>query len=151
MENKKILGARITIYKDIKFRSSLECSCYKKLEESGLVFSHESEKFTLWEGTKLGKLKLYTPDKKGVGKYGRDLNLQTRALLHITYTPDFKVVKNNNIIYIDSKGKENDTYGIKRKMFLKILDNRNDGNNYFFFEPHNIRQMLQTISIIKAL
>lgn len=149
--NKKIRGARTIEYKDVKFKSLLECSCYKKLESSGLDFSYESEKITLWKGIKPQNISIYSPKKIKLGKYGRDLELQSRALLDITYTPDFVVTKNNYKIYFDVKGKENDTYPIKKKMFLKILEERNDGKQYLFFEPHNIRQMLQAINIITKL
>ncbi len=149
--NKKIKGATSTEYKGIKFRSILECSCYKKLEASGFDFSYESERISLWEGVKLQKTQVYAPKKLGVGRYDKFLEIQTRALLNTTYTPDFIVNKGNYKIYFDVKGKENDTYPIKKKMFLKILEERDDGINYIFFEPHNVRQMLQSIEIIKKL
>lgn len=149
--NKRIKGATSIEYNGIKFKSILECSCYKKLESSGLDFSYESEKITLWEGVKLNNVTVYAPKKIRAGKYGKLLELQTRALLNTTYTPDFIVNKNNYTIYFDVKGKENDTYPIKKKMFLKILEEREDGKKYLFFEPHNIRQMLQSIEIIKML
>lgn len=150
-ENKKIRGATSIRYSDITFKSCLECSCYKKLELSGLDFAYESEKVILWEGTKLNKVLFYSPKKIKLGKYNKILELQKRALLNITYTPDFVVTKNNYKIYFDVKGKENETYPIKKKMFLKILENRNDGIRYLFFEPHTVKQMLQAIEIIKNL
>lgn len=149
--NKKIKGATSIEYNGIKFKSILECSCYKKLEATGFDFSYESEKITLWRGTKLQKTIVYAPKKIRAGKYGKFLELQTRALLNTAYTPDFIVNKGDYKIYFDVKGKENDTYPIKKKMFLKVLEERNDGIKYMFFEPHNIRQMLQAIEIIKEL
>lgn len=149
--NKKIKGATSIEYNGIKFKSILECSCYKKLEAAGLDFSYESERVPLWEGVKLQNTIVYTPKKIRVGKYGKVLELQTRALLDITYTPDFVVNKGNYRIYFDVKGKENDTYPIKKKMFLKTLEEKQDGIQYIFFEPHNVRQMLQAIEIIKEL
>lgn len=145
--NKKIRGATRTEYKGIKFKSILECSCYKKLEDSGLTFSYESEKITLWEGAKLKNSSVYSAASKG----SKDIKLQTRALLNISYTPDFVVIKDNYKIYFDVKGKENDTYPIKKKMFLKILEEKNDGIKYMFFEPHSVKQMVQSIEIIKEL
>ena len=121
MENKKIKGAKISEYNNIKFKSSLECSCYKKLELSGLEFSYESERIVLWEGVKSQSVKIYSPKKIKAGKYDRNLELQTRTLLNITYTPDFVINKNNYKIYFDVKGKENDVYPIKKKMFLQTL------------------------------
>lgn len=149
--NKKIKGATSIEYNGIKFKSILECSCYKKLEAAKFNFSYESEKITLWEGVKLHNTLVYSPRKIKAGKYDKVLELQTRALLSTTYTPDFVVTKGNYKIYFDVKGKENDTYPIKKKMFLKNLEERDDGIQYLFFEPHNVRQMLQAIEIIKEL
>ena len=70
-KNKKILGATTLYYNNIKFRSKLECSCYKKLESSGLNFAYESQKFVLWEGTKPNNITIYAPNKIGVGKYSK--------------------------------------------------------------------------------
>lgn len=149
--NRKIKGATSTIYDNISFKSVLECSCYKKLKDSGFEFYYESDRIVLWEGMKLNNTLLYTPKKIKEGKYGKELLLQTRALLNITYTPDFKVIKDDYVIYFDVKGKENDTYPIKKKMFLKYLEQQNGDKKYMFFEPHNVRQMLQAIEIINKL
>ena len=149
--NKKIKGAVEVSYSGIKFKSKLEESCYKKLEAAGFDFSYESERITLWEGVKLQNVLVYAPKKLRVGKCGKILELQTRALLSTTYTPDFVVTKGNYKIYFDVKGKENDTYPIKKKMFLKNLEERDDGIQYLFFEPHNVKQMLQAIDIINKL
>lgn len=149
--NRRVRGATSSEYGGIKFKSLLECSCYKKLEISGLDFSYEGEKVILWEGTKLRNIKVYTPKKIGTGRYSKVLEEQSRALLNITYTPDFIVTKKDYKIYFDVKGKENDIYPIKKKMFLKTLEERQDGIKYIFFEPHSIKQMLQAIEFIKAL
>ena len=76
---------------------------------------------------------------------------QEKKLLNVTYTPDFVVTKDKCKIYLDVKGMPNDTYPIKKKLFLKVLEERNDGYNYLFIEPHNIRQINQAIEIIKNL
>lgn len=148
--NKKILGATSTEYNNIKFKSVLECSCYKLLEKSGLNFSYESEKIILWEGIK-PIIPIYSPRKKSAGKYHKDIELQSRTLLNITYTPDFIIKKDSYIIYFDVKGKENDTYPIKKKMFLKHLQERQDNYKYMFFEPHSVKQMKQSLEIINKL
>ena len=149
--NKKIKGAVEVSYNGIKFKSLLEVACYKKLEAAGFDFSYESERITLWEGVKLQNVLVYAPKKLRAGKCGKTIELQTRALLSTTYTPDFVVTKGNYKIYFDVKGKENDTYPIKKKMFLKNLEERDDGIQYLFFEPHNVKQMLQAIDIINKL
>lgn len=151
MENKKIKNASQSTYKDIIFKSRLEVSCYKLLEKTNLSFTYEGEKISLWEGIKLRDTIVYCPNKKSRGNYGRELVKQTRALLDITYTPDFKIIKGNRVIYIDVKGMTNDTYPIKKKMFLKYLEEKNDNNTYYFFEPHSVRQIKETIDFIEKL
>ena len=148
VSNKKVLGATRVLYNDILFRSILEKSCYKKLEESDLVFSYETEKFILWEGCKLSLL-VFAPKKLGPGRFGRFLEEQKRSLLNITYTPDFVIVYKDYKIYFDVKGKENDTYPLKKKMFIKHLQQKL--GKFIFFEPHNVRQMVQAIDLIKTL
>ena len=148
--NKKVLGATRTLYNNIMFRSILEKSCYKKLEESSLTFEYETEKFVLWEGCKLS-IPIFAPKKLGPGRFGKFLEEQKRSLLNMTYTPDFVILYKDYKIYFDVKGKENDTYPLKKKMFIKHLQEMQDGVKYIFFEPHNVRQMLQAIDLIKTL
>lgn len=150
-ENRRILGARRVEYEGIKFQSLLEFSCFKRLEISGLSFRYEPERIVLWEGIKCQNINFYAPKKIHQGKYGKDLELQTRALLNMSYTPDFLVEKENYRIYFDVKGKENDVYPLKKKMFLKVLELKDDGFIYMFFEPHNVKQMNQAIKIIQEL
>ena len=145
-ENRRIKGAHSVEFDNIKFKSALECSCYKKLKESGLEFNYESERIIIWEGLKLKNTKLYLPNK-----VYRILEEYNKKLLNITYTPDFIVIKDNYKIYFDVKGKENDIYPIKRKMFLKYLEEKQDNWIYIFFEPHNVKQMIQAIDYIKNL
>jgi hypothetical protein len=149
--NKKIKGAVATEFDGIKFRSRLECSCYKKLKDSGLKFYHEPERIALWKGIKLENTQVMAPKKIKVGKFEKTLSPQVRALRDITYTPDFLVEKGNHRIYFDAKGKENDTYPLKKKMFLKMLESRDDGFIYSFYEPHSVKQMVESIELIQKL
>lgn len=150
-ENKKIIGAKEVIFEDIKFKSRLELACYKRFKEAGLDFSYEPEKVILWEGFKPSSIRIYSPKKEGRGSYRGNLELQEKKLLNVTYTPDFVVTKDKCKIYLDVKGMPNDTYPIKKKLFLRVLEERNDGYTYLFIEPHNIRQITQAIEIIKNL
>lgn len=152
-ENKKIKGAKSHIYNGVKFRSALEVGCYKLLEQSGLDFTYESERVVLFEGLHLEKTKLYAPKKdyKKKGKFGMYMEDITKKVLNMTYTPDFIIIKGEYKIYFDAKGFGNDTYPIKKKIFLKELEMREDGYKYIFMEPHNQRQMKQGIEIINEL
>lgn len=149
-ENKKIHNATKNEYDGIKFLSVLERSCYKKLKEAGLDFSYESEKIILWEGFK-PSFYIIAPKKLRPGKYTKELYEQTKKIINITYTPDFIVIKDNYKIYFDVKGNVNDVYPIKKKMFLKTLEERDDGYTYMFIEPHSVAQMKEAINLIQKL
>ena len=144
--NKKVKNATTTVYNNISFKSKLEVSCYKKLETSGFTFTYESDKIVLWSGESISNVAVYEPDKtKQLSK-----KIQGFKLRDMTYTPDFKLYHKGYTIYFDVKGHVNDVYPIKKKMLIQHLNNI-VGEKYIFFEPHNVRQMLQTIEIIKKL
>ena len=151
-ENKKIRGATPKEFNNIKFRSILECSCYKKLLESGLKFSYEKEKIILQEGFN-PSIPIYYPNKIKAGTYAKELTLQSNRIRSITYTPDFIIFKDNYKIYIEVKGNPNDAYPRTRKLFLNYLEtlNKNKASKCMFFEPHTVKQMQQTIDIINTL
>ena len=136
--NKKVRGAEATAFDGINFKSKLEVFCYRKLKENGISFGYEKNKFLLFEGFK-PTFHSYFPNKAG------DMEVDTTKLRDTTYTPDF--VGDNWIL--ETKGKANDVYPVKLKMFRKLLE----GHNKYkvFMEPHNQKQVLQCIEIIKNL
>jgi hypothetical protein len=64
-----------------------------------------------------------------------------------------KIYYQNKIIFIESKGKENDVFYIKKKMFRHLLETKykNKELNLFpmYFEVYTKKQLLQAINIIK--
>lgn len=134
-------GVRKKVIDGITFRSSLEANCYKLLRDSGLEFEYEPKKELLLSGFKMRNTKLYCPDKK------KKLILYEKKILDISYLPDFVVKHGCLSFYIDSKGMETPEYKIKKKLFLKKLE---ETKNNFFFEPHNLSQMSLVIEIIKG-
>ena len=60
----------------------------------------------------------------------------------------------DKIIFIESKGKENDVFYIKKKMFRYLLETKykNKELNLFpmYFEVYTKKQLLQAINIIKT-
>lgn len=165
--NQKIKNAKTTTYKDIKFRSKSEVTFFKLLEKVSeeildLVFEYEPNKFILYPSTKHTDIAIYKPntenytDKDGKTKkrITKEMYLQEGTFRAISYTPDFTIVKGKNKIYVDIKGWSNDTYPIKMKMFLGVLNQEaiiNPDINYIFAEPHSVVQMKQLINIIKTL
>lgn len=66
----------------------------------------------------------------------------------IRYTPDFHFKYNDIDVYIEAKGFENDVFYIKKKLFLRYLDNTESKSMYF--EIYTKKQLLQAIEIIKS-
>lgn len=141
VKNKKIKNATKTVFNGIKFKSKLEESFYKTLTQAGFKVEYEKYKFTLIDG--------FTPT---VPFYNRNkakvFNKEMSKIRAITYTPDFVIRIKDTFFIIEAKGKENDTYAIKRKLFRKYLE-------YFespsvFFEVHTKKELFLVIDIIKS-
>lgn len=152
-------GASKIVFDNITFKSKLEVSAYKKLKESNLKFSYESERIPIWKGLKIDQnVELYAPKKLGLGKYAKEFSFYPEQTLRdITYTPDFIIELPKYKVYVDVKGKENDVYPLKRKMFLRYLYIKNNSKNqaelssrkFIFFEPHSVKQVIDMINILK--
>lgn len=150
LENKKILNTRRVLYDEIQFRSKLEVNCYKRLILAGFTPLYEAHTFKLIDKLILQGVQYICPylDKKQK-RYG----LYPRVIMGISYTPDFYILHKGIHIYFDTKGHPNDVYPLKKKMFLRKLEelSQESGESYMFFEPHNIGQIQQSINTILAL
>lgn len=142
--NKKVVNATPTAFDGVKFKSQLEKRCYKELVDSGLDFHYELDKIILWEGVKLDTAESWN-------SIGRLIVKDNKKLRDITYTPDFKILHKNYIIYVDVKGHPNDIYPIKKKMFLKVLEEYPKDRKYIFMEIHTVGNMIEAIAYIKNL
>lgn len=153
MKNKKVKNAKICTYDNITFKSQLECRCYQKLTENKFNVKYEPFKISLLDGFYPKTFGLYQPTKQRSTKkyiFGRIY----KKILDITYTPDFFVWFDNKKIFIETKGKPNETYPLKKKLFLKKLTEyatTHSSEKYYFFEPHNVQQLDEMISILKQI
>ena len=143
MANKKVKNATVIVYDGIKFKSKLEVAFYKLLIKAGFKPKYEKMTFLLWKGCK-PTVPFYTKDRKT-----KLLKIESTKLRDMTYTPDFTFTYNGKLIIIEAKGKENDTYPLKRKLFRGLLENYTS-NNPLFFEVFTQKQLLQAIEIIKS-
>lgn len=135
MINKKVKNATSVEYDGIKFKSKLELTIYKALREKGLNPLYEYNKFILQEGFRPSKpyyLKGVCP--KTANGYAK--------IIQITYTPDFTVEYGDKILFIEAKGKQNDSYPIKRKLFLKYLESI---SNSYFMEVYSKKDLLESL------
>lgn len=142
-------------FNDINFKSKLEISCYKKLIEAGFNPEYEKQKFVLFNGFRLPENVAYFTQLKtnNEGKIHTIFKNDTRKIRDITYLPDFYFTYKEYEIYFDTKGKANDVYPLKKKLFLNMLNNIaiQTGKKYLFFEPHNVKQIKESILIIQNL
>lgn len=133
--NKKIINATPTSVGDIKFKSKLEALIYKTLIEKGFQPTYEPDTFILLEGFK--PLNYF---KKGTKL--------TRKFTAITYTPDFKLVINDKIIYIEVKGFNNDVYPYKKKLFLNLIK---ENPSIYFLEVYSKKDLIQCIDNLNLI
>ena len=143
MENKKIKNATPEECFNIKFKSRLEAMVYETLLQEGFNPQYETKTYILWEGFK-PTVPFYTRSK------GRQIILNNKKLINITYTPDFYMEYKGLKIIIEAKGMENDVFPYKFKMFRKYIESLPDSTNYLIFEIFAKKQLLECIEIIKA-
>lgn len=110
-------------YKGIKFNSKLEVFMYKQLELLKTPFKYEGRSYTVFPG----------------------FTYQDEKIRPITYTPDFRL--DNYPVIIEVKGRPNDSFPLRLKLFKKTLIENNDVCDYFL--PHNQRECLEVIRTIK--
>lgn len=138
MENKKVRNATYVTVDDITFKSKLEASVYKHLLQAGFKPDYEEMTFILWSGFK--------PTVPFYSKNG----LNMKKLINITYTPDFTFNYKKYLIIIEVKGRQNDVFPYKFKMFRRILEQFPYRNKTLLFEVFSIKQLKECIEIIKS-
>lgn len=141
--NQKVKNATPEVYEDIKFKSKVEIMMYKTLIKLGFNPEYETHKYILWKGFK-PTVPYYTRNKRGINI------LESKKLIDITYTPDFYMEYEGLKIIIEVKGKENDVFPYKFKMFREVIENQPDKEDYMIFQVFTKRQLLECIEIIKA-
>lgn len=146
MENKKIKNANPLEVDGIKFKSRLEVSFYKALLQAGFKVQYEPTTFIVWEGFR-PQIPFYDRDKKT-----RKLKLSMSKIIDVKYTPDFIIDCNNVTAIIEAKGKENDVFYLKKKLFRGLLEklNKENSRDYIYFEIYTKKQLMEAIDIIKS-
>ena len=115
-ENRRIIGA--TPYRAFDgtwMRSKLETRVYKWLYDLGFNPQYESETFITWVGPR-PTVPFYDLSKT------RHNQLNMKKLIDIRYTPDFIVMYKGIKVIIEAKGKENDQFPIRKKLFRAFLE-----------------------------
>lgn len=158
--NKKIRNATKSDSEGLTFKSKLEKSIYNALQQLGFKPQYEPKTFTLWEGfIPLTPYFDKETERQTAARLEEDpsssprkmLTHKTGKIIGIRYTPDFYFKYKNLNVYIEAKGIENDVFYIKKKMFIKYLDNLylEKGEKSIYFEVYTKKHLYQAVEIVK--
>ena len=136
-ENKKIKNATPLDYKGIHFKSTLEVSIFKALEENNLEPHYEENTYVLIAGWK-PKIPFFRKNKK---------------IISIKYTPDIHFMWGNYMVFVEVKGRENDVYYLKKKLFRRFLEQTYENGDTavlpIYAEIKSKKELLELLEILK--
>lgn len=142
--NKKIKNAQESLYNGISFRSKQELNVYKLFLENGIRLEYEPKKATLLDSF---VIQFDYFDSKSEKNKKELVNKKGTKILPMTYTPDFIYKGKRRVYVIEVKGFANDTFPLKKKLFLSMLNNSN--KKFAFAILYNIPTAKQLLTIIK--
>lgn len=147
--NKKVRNATEVIVDNIEFKSKLESQCYLLLKQAGFNPNYEKDVFIIQDGF-YPSIPVYDVFYSRSQK-DRVFGLANNKVRPITYTPDFTFDVGDILIVIEVKGKENDVFPVKKKLFIKWMDSYYKAfqKKIVYFIVYNKKQMLESIKIIK--
>lgn len=137
--NRKIINATPVEADGIKFKSKMELLVYKTLVDKGYHPAYEARQFTLMVGGRPQFLVL------------KDGKKDASKIRDITYTPDFSFIHGNCVVFVEVKGWQNDTYAIKKKLFLNHLMEHYGAGEVAFFEVHSKKGLLACLEHLNSL
>ena len=130
--------AKKVIYNGITFASGLEKYMYKALKDAKIDFQYEGESFELLPSFQFNN-ECYERQSNGKGDF---INRGNKKILNIKYTPDFVGYD----FVIETKGRANESFPLRWKMFKYYLYNNHDGRA--LYKPQNQKECDETIRII---
>ena len=123
----------------IKFASGLEAYMYKALKKAKIKADYEKRTFEVFSG-------FYFPEnayeRQANGK-GSMINRGDKKILGIKYTPDFE----GKDFIIECKGRPNETFPIRWKMFKKYVNIHLHG--YTLYKPQRQSECDEVVNLIK--
>lgn len=141
-ENKKVKNATKIVKYGIHFKSKLEVMVYETLIKEGMNPKYEPTTFVLWRGFKPTS-NIY--DRKNKTE-SCSFHKETDKIIDIKYTPDFIFDYKGITVIIEAKGKINETFPLKKKLFVSLLEKM---SKTFYFVVRTKKETLEAINIIK--
>jgi hypothetical protein len=130
--------AKKVVYNGITFASGLEKFMYKSLKDANIDFVYEGCTFELLPSF------VFENDciERQSNSKGDYINRGNKKVLNLKYTPDFI----GNTFIIETKGRANDSFPLRWKMFKKWMVDNND--NRTLYKPQCQAECLKTIELI---
>ena len=123
----------------IKFASGLEAYMYKALKQAKIKADYEKRTFEVFSGF---DFKESSYERQANGK-GAMVDRGKKKVLGIKYTPDFE----GKDFIIECKGRPNDTFPLRWKMFKKYANVYLTG--YTLYKPQRQSECDDVINLIK--
>ena len=137
----KNINATISAFNGIIFKSKLEKYAYIKIKEKLKIEPvYEAKRYILQQPFTLEN-DIYEGSKTGI-------KLANKNIRPITYTPDFEFIYNDKYYIVETKGRPNEAFPLRWKMFKKLI-NENKDTSPIVFMPQNQKQIDEMLQIIK--
>jgi len=130
--------SKVVSYDGITFASGLEKYMYKALKDAKIEFRYEGESFELLPSFNFNN-ECFERQSNGKGDF---INRGNKKVLNIKYTPDFI----GEDFIIETKGRANDSFPLRWKMFKKWMVDNND--NRTLYKPQNQKECQETVRLI---
>ena len=125
-------------YNGITFASGLEKYMYKALKAAKLDFNYEGHTYELVPAFHFQN----DSYERQSNSKGDLVNRGNKKVLNLKYTPDFI----GEDFIIETKGRANESFPLRWKLFKKWLSDNNDGRT--LYKPQNQKECDETIRLI---
>jgi hypothetical protein len=126
------------IYDGITFASGLEKHMYISLKKAKIKFKYEANTYELIPSF-LFDNDSYERQSNGKGDF---INRGGKKILNLKYTPDFE----GDDFIIETKGRANESFPIRWKMFKLHL--KNNGDKRVLYKPQNQNECQKVVELI---
>ena len=130
--------AKKVSFDGITFASGLEKYMYQALKKAKIKSEYEGQTYELQEGFMFD---VDSYERQGNGK-GDMVNRGRKKILNIKYTPDFV----SNSFIIECKGRANESFPIRWKMFKKYVKERIP--HVTLYKPQNQKECDKVVELI---
>lgn len=140
-KGRKVVQSKKVVIDGIQFASGLEGTMYKLLKEAKVSFAYEPKSYETFESFEYG-----ASCWERSRKTSKSMTLK-KAVRKVSYTPDF--VCTDEDWFIETKGRANESFSIRWKLFKKVMNERDKPP--VIFKPQNKQDCEQVIEELKKL